>query len=136
MKMMLLLLLLPFILLAQAQGPLPTEPVPQTQQFDIRCVDELNYGQSLVHSRREGVTLAYILNDLHNESTNGYLRKYSPEVISYMVDVVLIVYNEPEVDSADGAFASLRKIETKCLNRIEDYEETENKDERSEAIST
>jgi len=129
--MTLLLLLLPFILLAQAQGPLPTEPVPQTQEFDLRCIDELNYGQSLVYSRRNGVTLVYILNDIHNQSTSGPLRKYSPEVISYMIDVVLIVYNEPEVDSADGAFASLRKIETKCLNRIEEMA-----NEQKDAIST
>ena len=134
MKMMLLLLLLPFILLAQAQEPsLPTEPVPQTQQFDVQCIDELNYGQSLVYSRRNGVTLAYILNDIHNQSMSGYLRKYSPEVISYMVDVVLIVYNEPEVDSADGAFASLRKIETKCLNRIKENEDAQSS---SDSIST
>jgi len=129
--MMLLLLLLPFILLAQAQEPMTSEPVPQRQEFDTRCVEELDYGQILVLSRRNGVTLAYILNDIHNQSMNGYLREYSPEVISHMVDVVLIVYNEPEVDSADGAFSSLRKIETKCLNRMK-----ERIDERPEPIST
>ena len=136
-NMMLLLLLLPFILLAQAQEPLTSEPVPQRQEFDIRCVDSLDYGQSLVYSRRNGVPLAYILSEIHTQSTTGNLRQYSSEIISYMIDVVLIVYNEPEVDTADGAFASLRKIETMCLKFIEPEEEPE-VDNRlaSESIST
>ena len=113
--MMLLLLLLPFILLAQAQEPLTSEPVPQRQEFDIRCVEVLDYGQSLVYSRRKGVSLAYILNSIHSQSTTGNLRQYSSEIISYMIDVVLIVYNEPEVDTAEGAFNVLREIETICL---------------------
>jgi len=137
--MTLLLLLLPFILLAQAQEPLPTEQVPQTQEFNLRCIDELNYGQSLVYSRRNGVPLTYILNDIHKQSTAGNLRQYPPEIISYMIDVVLIVYNEPEVDSANGAFASLRKIETMCLKFMEDRANKKEKaDERSasETLST
>ncbi len=114
-NMMLLLLLLPFILLAQAQEPLTTEPVPQRQEFDIRCVEALDYGQSLIHSRRSGVSLAYILNSIYSQSTTGNLRQYSSDIISYMIDVVLIVYNEPEVETAKGAFSALRKVETMCL---------------------
>ncbi len=133
--MMLLLLLLPFILLAQAQEPSTSEPVPQLQTFDTRCVNELDYGQNLISSRRVGISLAYILSSIHKESTTGNLSEYSSEIISYLIDVVLIVYNEPEVDTADGAFASLRKIETMCLKFIKDHQE-EVVDERLAEIST
>lgn len=118
--LLLALLILPSLLFAQDE-PVATEPTETfSASFDAKCYDELTYAISLIRVRIEGMTLDLVITDMEVQRNYGSLQKYSPELISYMIDIVLIVYNAEDVTTAASSFDALKSVEALCLRANDD----------------
>lgn len=118
-SLILALLLIPSLLLAHE---VPGEPPEAfiTEAFEIECESELRYATFLAAGRQKGITLDQLLAHLQWQSEVGNLRDYSDEVISYMIDIVLIVYNAEDLNSADGAISTMREVEKYCMDYVQE----------------
>jgi len=113
MKTLLLLALLFFPMLLFAQDT--TEPETFTAEFDNRCTADLVFGAYLISARLTSTTLDVVMLDIQQQAKYGSLRNYSPEIISYMIDVVLVVYNTEDVSTAQGSYEAMRAVESLCI---------------------
>lgn len=133
-SLILTLLLIPSLLLAQETPSEPKEAVI-VETFDLRCKNELLYGVQLVEGRKRGLDVYTILEALQYQRRSGNLQKYPEEVISYTIDIILIVYNTEDVTSIEGSIGLMREIEKHCVE-FKSQESSPPEKEKSESIST
>jgi len=89
-----------------------------TREFDVRCVTELTYGSNIIRIRIHGVPLNTVMSDMFYQRQFGTLKEFPPVVVDYLINIILIVYDQKEVYTVEGAFSSLQKVESLCLFRL------------------
>lgn len=94
-------------------------PESVTREFDSRCTTELTYGSNIILVRVRGVTLDTIMNEMFFQRLHGTLKKYPPATVDYLINIIIIVYEQHEVYTSKGAFDALHDIESMCLSRLE-----------------
>lgn len=121
MKILILaLLLIPTILYSQEQG---TEPPPaedkNVEEFDLRCYSPLRWSASLISAKKNGTTHEEVVMRMYKDWHGGSLKNYQPETISYMLEIVAVVFETETIETNEEYFDVLRTVETLCISYIE-----------------